>query len=291
MPTYLDATEEMKTVHGAADYPLRVNWRSDQDLLDGLNCIFSEGEWFPQASRIRYVDVHAPDGDARRTGVEDDRTGRPPITLVDLAACERLKQAQKKYAGFVAHEIAQLLDQKNGPRFCFALKKEEPGRPLHAGDICILVMKRKEAEPITQALDLAGVPYSFYKQTGLWQSEEATHLGVLLQALAAPEERTSFRKALLTCFFRVKPEDLVRARRCADAASGPIALSRLAWLRRGAGLVGMCRSLLEDTGLLFADRGEAAGQRRLADLRHRSSPPWSKPGTRPTSICSALSTG
>ncbi len=128
-------------------------------------------------------------------------------------------------------------------------------------------MKRKEAEPITQALDLAGIPYSFYKQTGLWQGEEATHLAVLLKALAEPEERSSFRKALLTCFFRVKPEDLARA---PDVPmQHPARLLYQTWLGHveNRAWSALCRSLLEDTGLLFQNPTDASGQRRLTNLR------------------------
>ena len=155
----------MKTNHGAFEYPLQVNWRSEPDLLEGLNCIFGEGEWFPRSSGIVYRDVHAPDDDARQTRLENDRTGRPALTLVDLAAYDRLKLAQKKYAGFIAHEIESLLAQKNGPLLTFAHKGQSI-KPLDAGDICILVMKRKEAEPITQALDLARHPVQLLQADG-----------------------------------------------------------------------------------------------------------------------------
>ncbi len=266
LPTYLDAVKEMKTRHGAPAYPLQVNWRSEPDLLEGLNCVFGEGEWFPRSSGIVYRNVHAPDDDAQQTRHEIDRTGRPALTIVDLGAYDRLKLAQKKYAGFVVQEIARLLAQKNGPLFTFA-EKGPSARPLNARDICILVMKRKEAEPITQALDLAGIPYSFYKQTGLWQSEEAIHLGVLLQALAEPDERASFRKVLLTCFFRVKPAELVRAPD--PPMQHPARQLWQTWLGfvEGRAWSALCRSLLEDTGLWFQNPGDATGPRRLANLR------------------------
>ncbi len=266
LPTYLDAAAQMKACHGAAEYPLQVNWRSDPDLLEGLNCIFGEGEWFPRSEGFPYRDVHAPDDDARRTRVENDRTGRPALTLVDLASCDRLKQAQKKYAGFIAHEIVHLLARKSGPLFTFA-HKGQPARPLHAGDICILVMKRKEADSITQALDQVAIPYSFYKQTGLWQGEEALHLSILLQALAQADERSWFRKALLTCFFRIKPQELARAPDL--PTQHPARQLFQSWLGFGEERAwsALCRSLLEETGLLFQNSTAGAGQRRLANLR------------------------
>src|SRR5262249_10819968 len=119
-------------------------------------------------------------------------------------------------------------------------------------------------------------PYSFYKQTGLWQSDEAIHLEVLLQTLARPEDRSSFRKALLTCFFRVKPEALVRA---PDVPiTHPARQLYQSWLgfAENRAWSALCRSLFEDTGLLFAplppspeEGGESLeADRRLANLRY-----------------------
>ena len=51
LPTYLKAAEEMKTQFDACEYPLQVNWRSEPDLLEGLNCLFGDGDWFPRRDR------------------------------------------------------------------------------------------------------------------------------------------------------------------------------------------------------------------------------------------------
>lgn len=266
LPTYLEATRDMLDRHDAARYPLATNWRSIPDLLEAWNCLFGEGEWFPRESGIEYFDLHAPDGDQQANHVDTDRTGRPAMSLVDLADCQTLRSAQKKFAGFVVREIASLLDDKNGPRLTFA-QKGKPARPIRAGDICVLVMKRKDADPITQGLDQAGIPYSFYRQTGLWQCEEAGHLGVLLQALARPDQPATFRKALLSCFFRVKPEELVRA---VDLpAAHPARQLLQTWLAftQDRAWSALCRSLLEDTGLLFEHPGEPLAQRRVANQR------------------------
>ena len=71
LPTYLLAAKEMQTQFGAAKYPLAENWRSDPDLLEALNCLFGDGDWFRDTG-IDYVRVHAPDDDKRQT-----RAGRP----------------------------------------------------------------------------------------------------------------------------------------------------------------------------------------------------------------------
>ncbi len=266
LPTYLHAANEMTGRFSACAYPLQINWRSDPDLLDGLNCLFQDGEWFPQASGIRYLPVHAPDDDKRQTRIEEDHTDRPALMMVDLGDAPTMKLAQKQFARFIVHEIQRLLNDRDGPRLTFA-HKSLTARPIHAGDFCILIMKRPDANPIVQALDFAGIPYSFYKQTGLWHSDEANHVEILLQTLVRSDDAASFRKALLTCFFRIKPTDLAR---CPDVPmQHPARQLYQSWLacaeeRRWSALF---RSLLEDTGLLFHDTDQPDADRRLTNLR------------------------
>ena len=165
LPTYLQAAREMTTQFDAEKYPLLINWRSDPDLLEALNCLFGDSDWFPRESGIRYHHVHAPDDDLRQTRVEEDRTNRAALSIVDMAHVQRLKLALKHYARFIAQEIQRLLADGQ-PLLTFSVKNR-PARPLNAGDICILVMKRPEAEPITHALELAGIPLQLCcKQAG-----------------------------------------------------------------------------------------------------------------------------
>ncbi len=265
LPTYLQAAAEMKADHGAGDYPLAVNWRSDPDLLEALKCLFGDGDWFPHDIGIRYQHVHAPDDDKRQSRTENDRTDRAALTIVDMSAHDRLKLAHKNYARFIGHEIQRLLTGNDGQPLLSLVRKDKPPQPLNAGDICVLVMKRAEAEPITQTLDLLGIPYSFYKQSGLWDSDEATHLQVLLQTLAQPDDRSAFRKALLTCFFRVKPAELALA---PDVPiRHPARQLYQTWLDQveNRQWSALCRSLLEDTGLLF---DEPSAGTNVATLEH-----------------------
>ena len=115
-------------IAGGRPLPARDQLALDPDLLEAWNCLFGEGEWFPRESGIPYINVHHPDDDARLTGPVADNTGRAVLYPVDLADCERLKAAQKKFAGFIAQEIACLLDDKNGPALTFMQKGSRPDR-------------------------------------------------------------------------------------------------------------------------------------------------------------------
>jgi exodeoxyribonuclease V beta subunit len=268
LPTYLKAATQMEEESGARRHDLQVNWRSAPELLEALNCVFLDGDWFPRETGIRYLEVAPPDEDRRQTRVVQDLTNRPALTVVDLRAWDRLKLAQKHYARFVAGEIDHLLGGSGGEAaFSFALKSGEP-RPLEAGDICILIQKRAEADPVIEALKELEIPYSFYKQIGFWQSEEVLQLETVLRCLARPEEPASFRKALLTCFFRVRPGELVRCRELpADHAARRL-FRRWLVCAESRQWSALFQSMLEDTGLLLQAMDDRAAESRVAKLRH-----------------------
>ena len=135
-------------------------------------------------------------------------------------------------------------------------------RWLNAADICILVAnRRRDAAPVIEALRQARIPYTFYKQPGLWQASEAVHLEYVLRALARPEERQGFHKALLTRFYRIRPEALARCEELPhnhDVSELFQKWRELAEQRRWAELFA---SLLDDTGVLFVDPDAAEAER------------------------------
>jgi exodeoxyribonuclease V beta subunit len=268
LPTYLRARGELREQAGADFLPLDTNWRSAPELLDALNCLFLDGDWFPRESRIDYREVRAPEEEERSTRIITDVTNRAALSIVDVRPWDKLKDARKNYARFAAHEIRRLLTGTGSqPALVFAHKGSAP-RPLSASDICILVFKRAEAEPLREELEKLDIPYSFYKPAGLWKSEEVLQLETLLLCLSRPEDRSSLRKALLTCFFRVRPAELVQ---CQDLpATHPARQLYQQWLgyaeaRQWSALF---QSLLEETGLLLQALENDARAQQLSTLRH-----------------------
>ena len=268
LPTYLNAAKEMKEQADASAIDLDINWRSDPDLLEALNCVFLDGEWFPKESGIKYTEVRPPGDDQRLTHIDADRTGRAALTIVDMRAWEKLKEAHKHHSRFVAHEIQRLLHGSEGrPSLVFSLKKSAP-RPLQASDICILVMKWREADPIKDALSLLGIPYDLHKETGFWDSDVVLQLETLLACLARPEERSSFRKALLTCFFRMRSEDLARNQDL--PLTHPARRLYQKWLDHAEARQwsALFQSMIEETGLLLQALDDDKSELRIVGLRH-----------------------
>jgi exodeoxyribonuclease V beta subunit len=263
---YQEAGKVLRTKHAAKKYTLKVNWRSSPELLNALNRLFGNGSWFDDAN-TRYQAVKAPSEDDSRFKVIRDATGRPALSLVDFSNAENLTQARQQMATFIAREVGALLAGTDGTA---RLVYQDKGgvHDLKARDICVLVARRGEARPVMDALRDKSMPYTFAKQTGLWKSAEAVHLGYVLRALARPGDMGAFHKALLTQFFRVRPEELSQCEELpADHAASRLFLQWCA-LARERHWAELFQSLLEDTGFLFHDLEAADADRRVANCRH-----------------------
>ena len=214
------------------------------------------------------MDVHPPEEDQRQTRIVTDLTNRAAMTIVDLRACDRLRDARKQYALFVAREVQRLLHGSGGQSsLVFTHKNVE--RPLEASDICILVFRRTEAEPLIEALTDLGIPYSFHRQTGFWQSAEALQLETLLVCQRPGRgSGSSFRKALLTCFFRMRPAELVRGPDL--PLSHPARRLYQHWLEcaEARQWSALFQSMIEETGLLPQALEDDDAAQSLAALRH-----------------------
>ena len=257
---YLEASQYLRSrQRESQDSPkLNVSYRATPELLAALNRLFqAKAEWFGHGSGIPYTQVLAP-LEGRRIELQYPARERAAVNLVDLRGAEAAAPARKEMARFVAREVAWLLDWHGAPgKAGLRLvedrngKKEEHG--LDAGDIAILVDFRRTAAIFEKALDehRPPIPHTFYKKGGLYQSEEARHLSILLQGIAEPADHAAFRKALLTHFFRVRAEDL-------EAFAGlppEHAIKQLCerWRRyaQRRNWARLFQSILEDTGVLW----------------------------------------
>jgi exodeoxyribonuclease V beta subunit len=264
--TFLVAQNDLVRRYGAVQQDLTTNWRSSPELLESLNQLFAKGGWF-EPTGLPYTPVEPAPAQERKNEVLEDRSGRAALTLIDLSNYDYITPARRHYAKVIAGEIRRLLGGVGGkPALEFTVKGEK--RALQAGDISVLVWRRREALPVIEAFREAGIPFTFYKQQGLWQSPEAVQLGYILRALARPEEPALFRKSLLTRFYGIRPEDLAQAEALPfEHAINDFFMTcrELAEERRWAELF---QTLLEKTGVLFTDSGATGAERSLANFRH-----------------------
>ncbi len=265
LPTYLTATRTLVETHDAHQFPLTTNWRSDPRLLEALNRLFEASDWFSAESGITYRRVDWPDTPVSK--IVEDRSDRPALIGIDMGKQRSPSTAKQALAAFIGHEIENLLWGDDGKPALKISRKDGVVRSLTADDLCILVFKRDEANALCTELDRRHIPYSFYKKSGLWESAEADLLRMILKTLREPDSDGSFRRALLTDFFRIPPHELARAGNF--PATHPIRRLYRKWADYAAerDWPTLFQSLLEETGILAHYQTAEDSDRRLANLR------------------------
>ncbi|WP_319525558.1 UvrD-helicase domain-containing protein [uncultured Desulfosarcina sp.] len=205
--TYLDARRRMKNLTGQGQanlYRLSVNWRSCPPLIDAYNRIFCQNDWFgdsdgDQPYAIDYSPSDPPPSDHPSAVAVDDRSSRPAFNVMDLQAARGQVAAKTILAEFICREIEYLVGA-GGIRMAAGLQEK---RRLNYGDIAILVRSRPEFSLLEPMLLAAGIPYTYYRQPGLFQCREAYWLSMVLHAVAQPLQPSIAKLALLTPFFDV----------------------------------------------------------------------------------------
>jgi exodeoxyribonuclease V beta subunit len=256
--SYLDAV-------GAADQvqTLPTNWRSDADLLDGLDRLMGgaalgEPEIVVRPVRADHTDrrlssasapdsavplrirvvPHPPDADR----VASVAAHRPRI-ITDLVA---------DIAGVLASDLH--LDV-GGER-----------RRLRPADIAVLVRTNSRGEAIRDALVDAKVPAVMLGSGSVYASALAEDWLTLLVALEQPRQAT-IRQVALTCFVGWTFADLAAADepRLSDLTQRVRRWSRVL---AGRGVAALVETISTDMRLVERLLAHVGGERRLTDLRH-----------------------
>jgi exodeoxyribonuclease V beta subunit len=213
--TYLFARREIER-RGGRTVSLAENHRSDGALVEALNVILDQSA--PCAfftGDIRY-DVPVRAAWARTTRhppIEILRvSARPgPGNIADATSELKLPAVKRALGRKIAQRIRALLDDREGP-------------PTAPSDIFILTRTLGESVEIARDLRSAAIPYAFYKQEGLFQTEEAKNIRRVLLAIADPSRRALRFQAYLTPFFAVPIEALPA---CADLPPNHPLIARL----------------------------------------------------------------
>ena len=207
--TYDLARRYLLKTNQAALLPLTENYRSTEPMIEALNRIFMAAD---QAganffSGLNRYDNPVECGDQTRRAFEEGGEA-VPVHLLPLYSTGSKLNAAKVREGlsrFIADEIRKLLDEKSGLKT--AAGGKEP-RPLQPSDILILTRTAREGLAIGRTLRNFGIPHAYYKQDGLYQSDEALDLYCLLAAIDRPGEPATRMAAWLTPFFDVPLAEL-----------------------------------------------------------------------------------
>jgi ATP-dependent helicase/nuclease subunit A len=200
----------------ARAFPLHTSWRSAPAIMQCVNKVFDEHG--PLAGRLRDFSRHDTNlaslwgkvevlplieeqADAPNNGAEEQRELRNPLQQPRTVAADDRYQREGQQ---IADEIRRLVAAGT------VIGSGGDARPLHYGDIMILVRKRTHSGYYEQALRDTAIPYTGAERGTLLQSLEVSDMVALLEVLLTPYNNLSLAAVLRSPLFACSDEDLKR---------------------------------------------------------------------------------
>jgi exodeoxyribonuclease V beta subunit len=206
---YLEATRKIVTASGNPPVRLRRNFRSTASLISALHQIFE-----PTADNALFsgpitYDNTVTCGRPERQAESADGQPLCPVGLVWIKGRKKsiyVNQIRETYGRWIARKIAQLLSPDKG----LTITDGEKKTALRPGDIYVLTRSISEAHRVGGFLRVEGIPFGFYKEEGLFQTQEAHNVLDLLRGVLQPHKKSRRLKAWATPFFALPHVDLPR---------------------------------------------------------------------------------
>lgn len=195
--TYIDAKQLVPADH---HFTLARNWRSQANLVSAVNTVFEQSEMgFMFDTSIPFYPVEAA---KKQQNIISDAETLPSMAFQFLSSPQSLPvswdTAQRVLAVQTSNQIASLLNNK-------AMLAD---RLISAGDCCVLVRDRAEADLIKSTLHQAGIASVFLIRRSVFSSQMASDLLQLLSALANPADERQLRTALSSELFALDANQL-----------------------------------------------------------------------------------
>jgi exodeoxyribonuclease V beta subunit len=247
---------------------LRVNWRSDQGLIDAHDALFSDARLGHEG--IVYRQVRAADEHqlSRLSGAPAQAPMRFRVVMredrelsLTPRGFARKASAQQYIADDLAGDVVALLRSD----------ATIDSAPVCPGHLAVLVRTNWQAAMIRQALDRAGVPAVINGAGSVFGTELAREWLRLIEALERPASLTRAHSAALTCFIGWSAQRLAQAGGEPDGLAWESVHRRLHdWARvlRTRGVAALLEAITVTEQLAERMLGDADGERRLTDLRH-----------------------
>ncbi len=255
--TYLRARDEIVANRGQR-VALEHNYRATPALVAATNAIFDQAASQPVFTGIvEYAPLTC--GRPDRTLVDGD--GRPvsPIHALRFAQQPDLR-ALSALGERMGREIAAITDP--------ARPWKLDGSALGYSDVFVLTRTAREGRTIGAALREAGVPVAFYKEDGLFQTDEAKEVRTLLLAIDDPSDRARRLGAWLTPFFGLPLTVIERVRDL--PTTHPLVAQFHSWksLADRRDFDRMFESVVRDTGVVRREIFFGDGERELTNYLH-----------------------
>lgn len=261
--TYIHAREQT-----AKHYNLDTNYRSNRQMVEAVNCIFSHRDDPFISDSIPFVAVKAAsfsDKKILNESITDNSALRLRLLSEDPDKGLNKTTARLLLANDAADEIARLLiDAEQG---LTAIGTNQ----LKAKDIAILVRDRHEANVIKQALEQRNVGSVFLSRDSVFDTVDAREMLLILYAMSEPKDERALRSALATSLLGYRAEEIHAFNQ--DEDKRQLLLEQFAalqqqWLTRG--IMPALLNLASQTNIIERLLHTNEGERRLTDFRHLS---------------------
>jgi exodeoxyribonuclease V beta subunit len=247
---------------------LRVNWRSDQGLIDAHDALFADARLGHEGIVYRQVRAAPEHQVSRLTGAPAQAPMRFRVAMResrDLTLTPRgfakKDSAQQFIADDLAGDVVALL----------SAEARIDGAVVCPGHLAVLVRTNWQAALVRQALDDAGVPAVINGAGSVFGTEIAREWLRLIEALERPASMTRAHSAALTCFLGWSAQRLAQAGADDDSWEWEEVHRRLHdWARilRTRGVAALLETITVSEDLSARMLADADGERRLTDLRH-----------------------
>ena len=241
--TYLAAKHIITGGDDKKALSLNITYRSSPALVDAFNKIFGEKDadgrsWFEDMKEgdgsIDYKNVESPDKSEQFNGIVYHPDFGEPVELLESLPKEQ-KTPKHHLSGYgnkgcclsvflenAAREMKRLagLGKSQSLDYAYTTEKLDTGEKekhvLSYRDMCILVRGHADADKAREILAAANIPFSIYKEQGIYASAEAEALLALFDFLSVPSRCGRLEALLLTPFFGCSPDRLEARRKQED---------------------------------------------------------------------------
>ncbi|GAB2476762.1 exodeoxyribonuclease V subunit beta [Jatrophihabitans fulvus] len=235
---------------------LAHNWRSDPELLGGLDALFRGAALGDD--RIR---VHPVTAGHRGRTISGADAGPAPVEVRAVRSEPTWITPMRE--AVVTDLVARAVQLLSGDARLHPRDGGAP-RPVRPGDIAVVVDTNAQLDLVHDALQAAGVPSVRRTTSSVFKTAAGTDWIVLLEALEQPQRTGRLRRLALTPFVGWTAADLDTG----DVDGLGVRLRR--WLRvyEQRGIAALLDAVGRDQAMPARLLGQLDGERRLTDIRH-----------------------
>lgn len=254
--TYLKASDEAQS-----RFELTKNYRSEKNLVDGVNALFD----FPQSPFI-YQNINFAAVDSRDDHLRFYLNGKAePAYRFYLTESDKVNKTEmaKICAISIQHWLKSAVENQA------VFQNEDTCKTLQAANIAVLVRDKNEAALVKNELQKLGIASVYLSdQNSVFDSNVAKELAWVLKACLNVAERPILN-AIATALFGLNAADIHQIQqneaywqRWADS----FAQYQQTWQRQG--ILAMLHQILLEQGISERLLSQATGERDLTDFLH-----------------------